>query len=138
MPVVHRTHVRISRIAAPLARRVGDHDFGLGANVRVSLAKRDRVAVTLRHFAAVEPRNPRRLRQHHFWLGQYVSDIKNRAEIRNLVSDILDACLSDPADQLRLESSSLFMRSFRGSPETKLRTDPAQYLMMARLEQRVA
>src|SRR5260370_846015 len=37
MPVVHRTHVRISRIAAPLARRVGDHHLGLGANIRDAL-----------------------------------------------------------------------------------------------------
>src|SRR5712671_4941985 len=71
MPVVDRTHVRISRIGTALARWVGDHDFGPGANVGVAFAERDGIAVTLRHFAAIESGNARRLREHRLRLSQY-------------------------------------------------------------------
>src|SRR5579864_1237506 len=137
MPVVHRTHVRISRIAAPLARRVGDHDFGLGANVRIALAEHDGVAIALRHLAAVEAGDARRPRQHHFGLGQYFSYINNRTEIRNLVSNILDACLNDSAGQLRLYKSSVFMSSFRSPPKGKLRGKPAENLIVLRIKKRI-
>src|SRR5580704_7007338 len=53
MPVVHRTHVRISRIATPLARRVCDHDFGLFADVVVRFAEGDGLPITLRHLPTV-------------------------------------------------------------------------------------
>src|SRR5260370_29634225 len=85
MPVIHRTHVRISRIAAPLARRIGDHDFGLGANVGVALAEHDGIAVALRHLPPIEPRDPRRLRQDRLRLNQNVDCTKirrDRAEFR--------------------------------------------------------
>src|SRR6266404_9717639 len=74
MPVVDRTHVRISRIGTPLARGVGDHDFGLGANVGVAFAQRDGVAVTLRHLAAVKTGYARRLRQHRLRFTEHFVD----------------------------------------------------------------
>src|SRR5712664_1912397 len=81
MPVVHRTHVRISRIAAPLAGGIGDHHFGLGANVRVAFAQRDGIAITLRHLAPIKSRNPRRLRQHRLGLNKHIIE----AEVALLV-----------------------------------------------------
>src|SRR5690348_18291006 len=49
MPVVHRTNIGVSRIGASLPRRVGHHHFCFRANVRVALAQRDGVAITLGH-----------------------------------------------------------------------------------------
>src|SRR6266852_5797306 len=90
MPVVHRTHVRISRVAAPLARRIGHHHLGLGANVRIALAQHDGVAITLRHLPPVEPRNPRRLRQHLLGFSKDVP-VHETCEIWLLVQKVLDA-----------------------------------------------
>src|SRR5439155_15729746 len=61
MPVIHRTHVRISRIGASLPSRIRHPHFRFGTNVRVTLAQRDGIAITLRHLPPVEPRYPRRL-----------------------------------------------------------------------------
>src|SRR2546425_9289403 len=68
MPVIHRTHVRISRVRPPLPRRVRHHHFCFGPNVRVALAQRNRIPITLRHLPPIRPGHPGRLCQHHFWL----------------------------------------------------------------------
>src|SRR5712672_3718904 len=75
MPVVDRTHVRISRIGTALAGWVSDHDFGLGANVGIGFAESDGIAVTFRHFAPIESRNARRLSEHRFRFLQ-AADLK--------------------------------------------------------------
>src|SRR5882762_10020059 len=85
MPVVDWTHVRISRIGTALAGWIGDHHFGLGANVGVGFTQGDGVAVTLGHFAAVEAGNPRRLREHRLRLDQNIPNsrvIGKRAQSR--------------------------------------------------------
>src|SRR5713101_5651407 len=71
MPVIHRTHVRISWIRAPLPRRVRHHHLRLRPNVPVAFAQRNRIPITLRHLPPVEPRYPRRLRQHRLRLRKY-------------------------------------------------------------------
>src|SRR5882724_7080576 len=71
MPVIHRTHVRISWVRPPLPRRVRHHHLRLCTNLRVALAQRNRVPVTLRHLPPVRPRYPRRQRQFYFRLLQY-------------------------------------------------------------------
>src|SRR6266436_1339469 len=76
MPVIHRTHVRISRIRPPLPRRVRHHHFRRRANVRVALAQCDGVSITLRHLPPVKSRYPRRLRQHRVWLSKYVVEFE--------------------------------------------------------------
>src|SRR5882724_3739487 len=76
MPVVDGTHVRISGVDAALAGWVSDHHFRLLADVIVGFAQRNRIAVTLRHLAAVEPRYPRRLRQLVIWFRQRPSNRK--------------------------------------------------------------
>src|SRR5712664_129455 len=70
MPVIHRTHVRISRIRPPLPRRVRHHHFGLLSNLLIRLAQSDCVSITLRHLPPIQARYPRRLRQHHIRFRQ--------------------------------------------------------------------
>ena len=72
MPVVDGTHVGIAGVGAALAGRVGDHDFGFGANVGVGFAESDGVAVAFGHFAAVEAGDARGLGEHH---GGLVRDL---------------------------------------------------------------
>src|SRR5882757_1516703 len=64
MPVIHRTHVRISWVGAPLPRRVRHHHFRLLSNLFIRLAERDCVPITLRHLPPIESRYPRRRGQH--------------------------------------------------------------------------
>ena len=54
MPVVDGADVGIAGVGATLAGRVGDHDFGFGADVGIGFAESDGVVVGLGHFAAVE------------------------------------------------------------------------------------
>src|SRR5437016_2278701 len=76
MPVIYRTHLRISRISPPLPRRVRHHHLRLLPYLLIRLAQRDRIPITLRHLSPIGPRYPRRIRQHHFRLTQYLSDRK--------------------------------------------------------------
>src|SRR5216683_1141939 len=71
MPVIHRTNIRVSRIGTALPCRVRYHHFRFRANVRVAFAQRDRIPITLRHLPPVQPRYPRRLRQHRLRLREY-------------------------------------------------------------------
>src|SRR5580704_6369504 len=68
--VPNRALVRVTRIGAPHARRVGLHGAQLLHHLIGLLAQTDGVAVGLGHLAPVEPRDLRRLRQQHLRLGQ--------------------------------------------------------------------
>jgi hypothetical protein len=70
VPVVDRADVRVPRIGAALAGRVGDHDFGFGADVGVGFGKGDGVAVGLGHLAAVETRDAWGRGEHRLRLDQ--------------------------------------------------------------------
>src|SRR3989442_4153397 len=53
MPVIHGTHVRISWIGAPFARRIRHHHFRFRTNVRVALTESNCISITLRHLPDV-------------------------------------------------------------------------------------
>ena len=108
MPVVDGTHVGIAGVGAALARGVGDHDFGFGADVVVGFAESDGVAVALGHFAAVEAGDAGGLGEHDGGLGQDVDDIYKRIEIRNLFGDISDSSSLDMCAQQSILSSDLW------------------------------
>src|SRR6267154_2109329 len=93
MPVVDRTHVRISRIGTTLAGRVRDHHFGFGANVGIGFAQRDGIAVALRHLAAVEAWNAGRLRQLVLWFVQHGSERKELCLFTDTSKKVFDASL---------------------------------------------
>src|SRR6267143_2273549 len=57
MPVIHRTHVRISRIRPPLPRRVRHHHLRLFPYLLIRLAQRYRIPITLRHLPPIQPGN---------------------------------------------------------------------------------
>ena len=68
--VPDRAFVRIARVRAPHARRVGLHGLELLRDLARIFAQADGVAVGLRHLAAVEARHLRRRRQQRLRLGQ--------------------------------------------------------------------
>src|SRR5439155_23729488 len=76
MPVVHRTHLWISRIRPPLPRRVRHHHLRLLPYLLIRLAQRNRIPITLRHLPTIEPWYSRRLRQHHVWFNQFLAELK--------------------------------------------------------------
>src|ERR1700722_17355331 len=53
VPAVDRANVWIARVGSALTGRIGDHHLRLLANVVVGFTQRDRVAVRLRHLAAI-------------------------------------------------------------------------------------
>src|SRR5580693_10381909 len=57
VPVVDGANIGVAGVGAALTGGIGDHYFGLFADVVVGFAERDGVAVRLRHFAAVEAGN---------------------------------------------------------------------------------
>ena len=68
--VEHRAFVRIARIGAAHARRIGLHLLELLRDFVRVFAQPDGVAVGLGHLAAVEPGHLRRRGQQHLRLGQ--------------------------------------------------------------------
>src|SRR5882762_2169590 len=118
MPVVDRTHVRISRIGTALAGWIGDHHFGLGANVGVAFTQRDGVAVTLRHLAPIEPRNSRRLGKHMFWLNEWLFEERPKCDVGaleffkriQLFQIVSKSNLANASSYLALEFIQLFRR----------------------------
>src|SRR5882762_427789 len=90
MPVVHRTHVRISRIRPPLPRRVRHHHLRLLPYLLIRLAQRNRIPITLRHLSPIQPRYPRRLGQHHIRLGQNMSELKQVRVFAESLQEILN------------------------------------------------
>ncbi len=62
--------LRMPGILAPDARRVGEHLDALAADLVGRVREVDRVAVGLRHLAAVEPRHLRRRREQRLRLGE--------------------------------------------------------------------
>ena len=59
VPIKDRADVGIARVVAALAGGVGDHHFGLFADVVVGFGEGDGVAVGFGHFAAVKPGDAR-------------------------------------------------------------------------------
>src|SRR6266852_4178484 len=70
MPVIYRTHVRISRIRPPLPRRVRHHHLRFLPYLLIRLAQRNRIPITLRHLPPIQPRYPWRMRQHRLRLAK--------------------------------------------------------------------
>src|SRR6266480_2975844 len=68
--VPHRTLLRVARIGAPHARRIGLHGTQLLHDLLGLLAQPDGVAVGLRHLAPIEPRDLRRRGEQHLRLRQ--------------------------------------------------------------------
>src|SRR6266481_1670744 len=110
MPVEHGTNVGIAGVLAALARRIGDHDFGLFANVLVGFAEHDRIAVALGHFAAIEAGDPRRMREYFLRLFKLLLKLDN--SLRRLVPDneIEKARIHDVVPESFFDSSLLLGR----------------------------
>ena len=70
MQIPHRAFLRIARIGATRARRIGLHGAQLLRDGLRILAQPDGVAVGLGHLAAVEARHLGRRGQQHLRLGQ--------------------------------------------------------------------
>src|SRR5688500_9300009 len=68
--IEHRALLGFARIGTAHPRRIRLHLLELFHDFVGVLAQADRVAVRLRHLAAVEPRHLRRRREQHLWLGQ--------------------------------------------------------------------
>ena len=62
--------LRVARVGAPRAPRVGDHRHDLRPHLLRRVRERDRVAVALRHLPAVEPGDLRRRREEGLRLGE--------------------------------------------------------------------
>src|SRR5581483_3963175 len=71
MQIADRALVRIAGICPPDARRISDHRLELLAHLRLGIRNQDRVAVALRHLAAVGAGEFGRRRKQNLWLGQH-------------------------------------------------------------------